>query len=177
MSASKTVTKFRLFFAHQDREQEQWLRAMANKGLHLKSLNGLCFWTFIQGEPADVAYRLDFQNANTSDYRQLFEDAGWELVVHVTGWQYWRKEVINGRVPEIHTDRQSKIAKFQRVLALLAVAIMPLVVMIILRANNPAKISELPPMITVTVGAALLIYALCSLALLLRIRQVRKDGD
>ena len=57
-----TCTKFKFFFADQDVEQEQWLRAMALKGLHLKKLNLLQMWTFVKGEPADMVYRVDFNS-------------------------------------------------------------------------------------------------------------------
>jgi hypothetical protein len=174
--STSTVTRFKVFFAHQDREQERWLRAMALQGLHLHSLNAFCFWTFVKGQPADVAYRLDFNNGQASGYRQLFEDAGWELAAHVTGWQYWRKTVVDGREPEIHTDRQSKIEKFQRVLSMLVVAAMPLLVMIILSWNRPEMVSKLPAWIAVTVGAILTVHALAALALFRRIRQVRNEG-
>lgn len=119
-----TVRKLKLFFPHQDREQEQWLRAMAQQGLHLKNLNWLGVYTFTKGEPDDVVYRVDFNSDwNKDDYCRLFEDAGWEHRADVVGWQYWRKRAAGGREPEIYTDPESKVAKFRQILLILGMPI------------------------------------------------------
>ncbi|MES2316391.1 MAG: DUF2812 domain-containing protein [Pseudomonadota bacterium] len=124
--SGKTTTIYKFFWADQDVEQEQWLREQARKGLHLEHVNIFCGWTFIQGAPADVVYRVDFSTkASNSDYNRLFEDAGWEHAAEVTGWQYWRKAATDGRSPEIFTDNESKIAKLQQVLWGLALCMLP----------------------------------------------------
>ena len=124
--SSATVTKFKFFFPDQDVEQEQWLRAMAQKGLHLKKLNVLQLWTFTRGEPADMVYRVDFNNESVKpDYRQLMGDAGWERAACLSGWQYWRTKSVDGRSPELFTDAASKAAKFKRLMALLFVCSLP----------------------------------------------------
>lgn len=121
-----TVTVFKFFWADQDVEQEQWLRQMSLKGLHLKKINLLQMWTFEKGEPADMAYRVDFNSAApTAEYRQLMEDAGWERAACLTGWQYWRTAAVNGSLPEIFTDAKSKEAKFKRLLTLIVVCCLP----------------------------------------------------
>lgn len=169
-----TVTKFKFFFAHQDREQEQWLRAMALQGLHLTALNAGCFWTFRQGEPADVVYRVDFDHdQNLNDYRVLFEDAGWELAAQVTGWQYWRKQKVDSREPEIHTDPQSKIAKFKRLMASLFLIMLP---MPIFTLTKPESLWRLSPPFLVAMFAMLALCAYMLGALLLRIRAVRRGS-
>lgn len=124
--SNATCTRFKFFFADQDVEQEQWLRAMALKGLHLKKLNVLQMWTFAKGEPADMVYRVDFNNEwQKPDYRQLLEDAGWERAACLTGWQYWRTKAVNGRSPELFTDSKSKAAKFNRLMLTLVVCCLP----------------------------------------------------
>ena len=124
--SSATVTKFKWFWPDQDVEQEQWLRAMAQQGLHLRSLNLLQRWTFVKGEPADMVYRVDFNShADKPDYRKLLEDAGWERAASLTGWQYWRTKAVNGRAPELFTDTASKSVKFWRLLGLIFVCCLP----------------------------------------------------
>lgn len=112
-----TVTKFKFFSAHDDEAQEAWLQDMAKQGLHLANMDMFNRYTFVKGEPADVAYRIDYIDKwKLDDYCRLFTDAGWERAAHVFGWFYWRKPVVDGVEPEIYTDPQSKIAKLKRLL-------------------------------------------------------------
>ncbi len=125
MSAN-TVKVFKFFWADQDEAQEIWLRDMASKGLHLKSLNIFCRWTFEKGEPADVAYRVDFPGKQDVHFNQLLQDAGWESAVELAGWQYWRKPVEAGVAHEIFTDDASKVQKFKTLLVTLFLLTLPL---------------------------------------------------
>ena len=124
MSNKTKITKFKFFWADQVVEQEQWLREMAKQGLHLEKLNVLCMWTFVQGEPADIVYRVDFNN-ESADYRQLVEDAGWVRAASLAGWQYWRTAASNGRAPELFTDTKSKKAKYQRATVQILLCLLP----------------------------------------------------
>ncbi len=114
--SGETVREIKVFWTDQDAKLEQWLRAMAAKGLHLSKVSNSWLWTFRQGAPADVAYRLDFnKNGGEPDYRQLIEDAGWELATEADDWQYWRKEIVDGKVPAIFTDNASRLNMHNRV--------------------------------------------------------------
>lgn len=112
-----TVKKFKWFWFDQDAEQEQWLRAMAQQGLHLQKLNPMKQWTFVQGAPADIVYAVDYDNKNmTFEYRTQLESAGWQHVMDHVGWQYWRAPKVDGRAPEIFTEPGNRRAKFKRLL-------------------------------------------------------------
>lgn len=104
----------------QDREHEEWLAAQSRQGLHLRSVDGLIglLHRFEKGAPAEYVYRWDFKiRGGKSDYRQLFEDAGWQLVGEVAGsWMCWRKPAGAGPQPEIFTDRASRKAKYRQLL-------------------------------------------------------------
>ena len=65
-----------------------------------------------------MVYRLDYiaGKFDRDDYLQLFADAGWEFVGEMMGWQYFRKEAKPGEDPQIFTDPESKIQKYQRLL-------------------------------------------------------------
>jgi hypothetical protein len=171
-----TVTKFKFFWAHQDQEQEAWLRAMAAQGLYLVSVNPLCVWTFRRGAPADVVYRVDFNNRADDGFSQLMQDAGWKLAATTTGWQYWCTPVRNGREPEIFTDTASKVKKFQRLLALLVCSALPAFIVLV-TIDKPSLPERLSMPSLVILGSIYIVYflvlAYTVLRLLLRIRSVR----
>ena len=178
--SNDTVSKFKFFWADQDQQQEQWLREMARQGLHLKSANNFFRWSFVKGEKADIVYRVDFSHeGKNSAYRRLFEDAGWELAAELTGWQYWRKSLVDGQAPEIFTDSESKIGKYRRVLGMLAGAILP--TLLIFVVSDPERIASnlsLPFLIPLVAIMAVSIpcYLYTSFRLLRRIRTVRSAG-
>ena len=71
------------------------------------------------GEPRDYVYRLDWREASRKelpDYLQLFADAGWEHVGSLSGWQYFRRLTAEEPTPEIFTDVDSKVAKYERMI-------------------------------------------------------------
>ena len=125
MSDKNKVRKFKFFWADQVVEQEQWLSAMARQGLHLEKVDVLCVWTFLRGEPADIVYRVDFNSHESADYRQLLEDAGWTRAATLTGWQFWRTNAGGGRSRELFTDLHSKKLKYQRLVALIMLCLIP----------------------------------------------------
>lgn len=171
------VRTFKFFFAHQDQEQEAWLRAMANQGLHLVNVNPFCVWTFRRGAPADIAYRLDYSNAaGKADFHQLMQDAGWKLAATTVGWEYWCTPVVNGRAPEIYTDTLSKTRKFQLLLAVLVCTGLPAFITFI-TSDKQAMIDQVSMPGRVIVGIVFVLYLLLVpytiVGLLRRIRQIR----
>lgn len=110
------VTQFKWFWAWQDDKQEAWLEAMSREGLHLQSFKAFGRYVFEQGAPRKYIYRMDFDRTSgkDSDYFHLIQEAGWERIIEVAGWQYWRKEACEGKTPELFTDTESKIRKYQR---------------------------------------------------------------
>lgn len=117
------VTKFQWFWAWQDDKQEAWLEEMSREGLHLIDFKPFGRYVFEVGEPRGFTYRMDFDQSSGKDrdYYNLIEDAGWEHIIGIMGWQYWRKETVDGRTTELFTDADSKISKYKRFLASLFV--------------------------------------------------------
>ena len=109
---------YKWFIELDDGEIEQWLRAQALAGWHLQRFLAPCRFSFVRGEPADEVYRFDSFPAwkRSSDYEQLCQDAGWELVFYWWGSYCWRKPAADGQPNEIYTDTASKIARQQRFL-------------------------------------------------------------
>ncbi len=121
---TKIVKKFKWFWAWQDEKEEDWLREMSKNGYHLKRPGFFGSFEFDLGEPTDYIYRLDFNASSNKDldnYLQLFEDAGWDYLGNLGGWQYFRIKAISGGRPEIYSDNELKIQKYQRLIASLTI--------------------------------------------------------
>ena len=110
-----TQTKLKWFWWQDDKE-EAWLRSMAQQGWHLKDIRLLNRYVFESGTPQDMTYRLDWitTRKDYQEYLQLFHDAGWELATTYGSWQYFRTESVDGVAPEIFTENDSKIKRYQR---------------------------------------------------------------
>jgi hypothetical protein len=119
----KSIKKiFKIHWAWNDDKEERWLEKMSREGWHLTSPGFV--YRFEKGEPADMVYRMDFQSLRKTDIKEylgLFKDAGWEHVGRFGAWYYFRTKASGGQVPEIHTDYESRIAKYQRVMYLLVI--------------------------------------------------------
>ena len=131
------IRVFKWYWAWQDDREEEWLGEMSRKGFHLQHPGAFGQYTFKQGALREFAYRLDFvkNSKKNADYYQLFQDAGWEHVGEVGWWQYWRKEVVDGKVPEIFTDNASKILKYQRLIGFMVI-FFPVFVIFLTNYNN-----------------------------------------
>jgi len=112
------IKKIKWFWPWQDQEEEQWLEEQSKAGLHLVKPGLYGKYSFVVGEPKEYVYRLDFHSdiKDKETYIQIFEDAGWE---HLNGttWQYFRKASKGDAPIEIFTDNESKIKKYERLLA------------------------------------------------------------
>ena len=174
MSGKKTVFKF--FWAHEDEQQEAWLRAMAQQGLHLVKVNPFCFCPFRQGEPADIVYRVDFPNASQdAAFQQLMHDAGWSLAATTVGWHYWRTKAVAGKAPELFSDKASKAQQFRHRLGVFVASAMPLFVMLLITDKQRALDQLCMPFLVplcVVLALYVLIMPYTILRLMLRIRQL-----
>jgi hypothetical protein len=121
---TNTVNRTRWFWPWQDEKEESWLGQMSAEGWHLRSVHLPCVYTFAQGEPCQYIYRLDYMPLKNQDkfqeYQQIFTDAGWEYLGEMSNWRYWRTLAKSSNSPEIFTDRESKIRKYQRLLGYMA---------------------------------------------------------
>ena len=170
-----TKRKFKWFWPWQDEQEEEWLRGLALSGLQLRSSDGAGFYTFEQGQPAEIVYRLDYNTLAKKDkehYLQLFRDAGWEYVGEMNSWQYFRKPVVAGKSEEIFTDNESKIEKYKRFLSATLV-MLPIYLMFFVVFD----INERPLLNGIVLGIFTLCFALlCGIAVkvYLRIGELKK---
>jgi hypothetical protein len=117
---SKTV--FHFFLTWNEEREERWLEAMAGQGWHLAAVKVGMFFRFEKGEPRAMVYRLDYiggRKIDRGEYLGIFKAAGWEHAATWSDWQYFRTPKGAGPSPEIFTDRDSRISKYKRILALL----------------------------------------------------------
>ena len=169
--SGKNITKFKWFWAWQDDKQEAWLEAMAREGLHLKDMKAFGRYVFEVGDPRQVTYRMDFDQSSgkDSDYFNLIRDAGWEHVMQVLGWQYWRKETEGGRPPELFTDNVSKIKKYKRFLVSLSVPTPAMFIIILgMFKRYPGRHPQWVVVSTVSIYAAYFLFLGINLVMILR---------
>ena len=170
----KMMRKFKWFWAWQDEAEEEWLREMSNKGWHLKQIGFPTIYTLESGEPVDYVYRLDYRSywkMEKEDYLQLFRDSGWEYVEEMAGWHYFRQRARSGEELEIYTDAESKIGKYQRLLAFLGILMLPLMFGIINLNKAPYNWIEV---IQVFNAALFVLYVYAIIRILLRIRELKR---
>jgi hypothetical protein len=120
MMEKTTLRKYKWLWPWQDDVEEAWLRDMSQQGWHLSDVGLPCVYIFESGEPQDFVYRLDYPGSykmDREDYLRLFMDANWEFVKERTGWYYFRQPAQPDQDLEIYTDAESKINKYQRLLA------------------------------------------------------------
>lgn len=169
-----TLKKIRLFWAWEDEKEEAWLNSMAQQGWHFTNFGLPGTYYFEQGAPRNDIYRLDYQ-LNPKDktaYLQLFQDAGWENVGAMGGWQYFRKSASPGEQPEIYTDNESKARKYSH-LMLILVVFLPIYINLMLTAGRSDR--EYAQIAGVCLAGLMLVYIFTMLKLIQRISALRKQ--
>jgi len=166
------ITKYKWFWAWNDDREEAWLSEMARDGLHLKQVT-LGSYTFEQGEPENYVYRLDYRAIKSKDkesYLQLFEDAGWEHVGEMSGWVYFRIKANPGEAPEIFSDAESKMGKYQRIMMYLVIL---LPIMLILRPSTAGRYGTFSFVVEALFAVLMLLYVIAMVQLFRRMNEVK----
>ena len=170
----KSMRKFKWFWAWQDEAEEAWLRKMSNEGWHFSGMSMPTIYKFKSGEAKDYVYRLDYRSywkMDKEDYLQLFRDSGWEYVEEMAGWHYFRKLARAGEELEIYTDAESKIGKYQRLLAFLGILMLPLFFALFNLRDTPYSWVST---IQVFIFLLFLLYVYAIVKILLRINQLKR---
>ena len=103
-------------------KEEEFLNDMAKKGYRLKKYNSLGMYTFINAEPQNLSYRVDYRifsgAAQFEEYRTMFQDAGWEHVYgsRRSGSQYFLPISGKAQTDDIFSDEESKAGRYKRFL-------------------------------------------------------------
>jgi len=168
----QTIRKHRLFWAWQDDREEAWLESMSREGWHLQDV---CFltYTFARGEPQEWAYRLDYRpGRDLPQYLEFVQEAGWHYIGSVAGWLYFRLPARLGQPTELYTDREGKIAKYQRVLGVLLLTC-PVYGLVVLRRLNHWPPWYATPLFALLV-VAVCMYVVALVKLVGRINQLKR---
>ncbi len=174
---AETRRVFKLFFVWQDEREAAWLTQMAAEGWHLRSLTIGCY-TFEGGEPAAVAYRLDYRRltgAERDEYLGLFRDAGWERVATLANWHYFRKAAPEGPLPDIFSDTASRVDKYRRVLGILVV-ILALNVVILTTQRLPDAMTPAREIIRLLQAGAVILLGWAVLRIMAQISRLKRDA-
>ncbi|HOT01090.1 MAG TPA: DUF2812 domain-containing protein [Acidobacteriota bacterium] len=168
---------FRLFWIWQDEQEAAWLTQMAAEGWHLRRLTIGCY-TFERGEPAAVAYRLDYRRltgAEREEYFGLFRDAGWERVATLANWHYFRKPAPEGPLPDIFSDAASRVDKYRRVLSVLVV-ILALNVIILATQRLPDAMTPAREIIRLLQAGAVVLLGWAVLRTVAHISRLKREA-
>jgi hypothetical protein len=174
-----TINKFRWFWAWQDEKEETWLAEMATQGLHLESMPFPGIYQFQVGEPGKYVYRLDFQTMKVKDrdsYLQLFADAGWEHIGDMGGWVYFRHPVNGSEIPDIYSDLESKMAKYQRIMAVLIV-FLPIMIILVPQSRDLERYGSWYIIIELLSAMFVLLFSFAIVQLFRRILSIRKAAE
>ena len=88
---------------------------------------------------------------------------------------YFRYKVTNGETPEIYSDRESKIGKYQRVILYLMI-FLPIMVLLM---NNATSVDGYGLFSMILKGLAallMLLYSFAMIQLFIRINKLKKTG-
>ena len=136
MSITKSVTKW--WWGWEPEKIEDWLEQMESEGWHLYNATGIGIkFHFTHGEPKKIRYCADYQSSIGPEYKQIFQDTGWELVYSSMGWYIWRMEYVGER-PDIYTDIDSLLERNKRLITILGVVAAVEVFAIIITATSGA---------------------------------------
>jgi hypothetical protein len=117
------------------------------------------------------------------EYVQIFKDAGWEYVGEMSNWRYWRKRNTDGETPEIFSDNESKIKKYQRLLGIMGFFLFFLVFMGInlwrnlawTDADNPSWLNLAYMLPVICYAIIIPIYLVVVIQLLRRVSKLRRN--
>ena len=121
-----TIGRLRWYWAWQEERETAWLEQMSRGGWHLEAY-AFGWYRFRRGEPRDCLYRLDFDpyaGKRWDEYLGIFRDAGWDHVLRWGSWHYFRAERGKAFSDEIYTDRESRIVKYRRLLAIVVLTML-----------------------------------------------------
>ncbi len=112
---------YKLFWAWQFEQEEQWLKQCSSRGMQLCDV-GFLRYTFELDNPEVYNYKLELLNywpthAESEAYIRFVEETGAEMVGSIMRWVYFRKRTRLGSF-DLFSDNESKIKHLNRVLAL-----------------------------------------------------------
>lgn len=139
---------------------EKWLEKMESIGYTLSKVELNSFY-FRKGEKKRVKYFIEFQKFPSEDYNNMYSSLGWKSVnasyLINKRWSFWKKEY-EGEIPEIFTDKKTKIEGAKKILIsylpsyILLFVVYTLVlgnfIKVFLQIRNPFSLITIPAILT-----------------------------
>lgn len=115
----KTKKELRIFTIMDYDKEQEYLRKKHQAGWKFVKVSGLCVYHFVECQPEDVVYQLDYNQEGIkqkAEYVQMFADCGWEYLQDYVGYSYFRKpaQEMNGD-EGIFCDDHSRLAMVERI--------------------------------------------------------------
>ena len=114
-----TKKEYKFFTIYEHKKEEEYLRQMHKSGWKFLNVTGLGSYHFVDCEPEDVIYRLDYNTeaiADKEQYIKMFKDCGWEYLQDFFGFSYFCKKASEAEgEEEIFSDEISRDAMMERV--------------------------------------------------------------
>lgn len=127
---------FRWWWSWESEKIERWIEAQEIQGWHLVQVkSNLLRFQFAKGSPRTIRYVFDYQHDVDEDYKQLYEDAGWEQMYAKNNWYLWRKSYLADHPeqrPEIYSDVDSIVQRNNRIkttLLTVGLVLIPILIM------------------------------------------------
>lgn len=112
---------YKLFWAWQFEEEEQWLNQCSNRGMQLCDV-GFLRYTFEMDNPVVYSFKVELfkewpTHAESEAYIRFVEETGAEMVGSILRWVYFRKPRNLGAF-DLFSDHESRIKHLNRILLL-----------------------------------------------------------
>lgn len=176
MKERMTKTVFRAFLDSSGQKEELWLSEMARQGWFLKSIPVL-FYRFKKGQLGDWVYRIDYRGGakvDRKEYLGLFKDAGWEFAASSAGRYYFRTKRGHGPMPEIFTDKDSRVALYRRIIAGSTTLLVIMLIDINSVLRNHRHLNWFSSLMLVLFSALALLFAFQLVQIMARIKRIKK---
>lgn len=104
-------------------DYENWLEEMALQGWNIDKIGqwSSFYLTFTRTDPKSYRYVYDIQPKPKKDYKEIYEQFGWEFVGIMSSCFIWRKEYYQER-PEAFSDMHSIEERNKRVIRAVSVS-------------------------------------------------------
>ena len=179
MKERTTKTVFRVFLDPSGEREESWLSEMARQGWFLKKVP-LVFYSFVRGDPGEWVYRIDYRGGakvDRKEYLGVFKDAGWEFAAALAGRYYFRTKRGHGPMPEIFTDKDSRVAMYRRIVAGSTTLLVIMIIDINSVLRNNRHLNWFSGVMLVLFSVLALLFSYQLIQIRARINRVKKGQD
>ncbi len=158
-------------------DYECWFEELAAAGWHPVKVGQ---WSsiamrFEKSEPGKYRYVVDMQSAPKKDYKQTYEEFGWEYIGQMASAHVWRKKYTDER-PESFSDAPSREARNKRFIAAISVSFIIFFLGALAFAAG-ALFSDIASSDRLQFGIAAALFSLFAILLGLAMGKVRKNID